>query len=502
MVKRSQPGSHVPSTLHCSRFAEQDTRALAMAMTEEDIKTLIPEIKDYLITHGSLLKLVRYEEVSTVQARPVGVSIAPTKFPRSAFDQAQRLQPSMSELYIRAASNESWLEEVFRPLLKQDAFLSSLWDIWLKVKAAGVVQDVVCGIFRSDYMLHGSSKGESPAIKQVEMNTFSVAGAYHAQTTARMHKHISREQNDTTRSLPENNNITSIVSMLSQIHHLYQPKTSHPLCILMVVQPQNFNIADERPIEYSLWDRNIPCYRCEWNEVLSQTTLTPDRTLLYGNTFEVSTIYYRAGYEASEYLNHDNPRLHLELSRSIKCPDILTHLTTFKSVQAALTRPGALEHFLPSSPSSANQIRETFMPMHPLSSTTTPTSYSKYVLKPNLEGGSHNIYPPSIGPFISTLKKSEYPNYTLMELIKPPPTTGILMTPGEIYAGEVISELGILGTVIWNRRSGEVFSNDIAGWTFKTKPAEINEMSVVKGYGCFDCPDLTEREEQEQGTPE
>ncbi|KXT11699.1 hypothetical protein AC579_6987 [Pseudocercospora musae] len=464
-----------------------------MEMSAEDVKTLIPEIKDYLITHGSLLKLVRYEEPSTVQARPVGVSIVPTKFPRAAFEHAQSLQPCMSELYIRAASDESWLEEVFRPLIKQDAFLSALWTIWLKVKAAGVVQDMVCAIFRSDYMLHAPSARSSPSIKQVEMNTVSVAGAYHAQTTARMHKHISRVQNDTTKSLPNNDNITSIVSMLSQVHDLYEPKTSHPLCILMVVQPQNFNIADERPIEYSLWDKNIPCYRCEWNEILSQTTLTPNRTLLFGTrttVFEVSLIYYRAGHEASEYLSKQNPRLHLELSHSIKCPDILTHLTTFKSIQAALTQSGALKHLLPLPTSSSSSIRETFMPMHPLS--TRKPSYENYVLKPNLEGGSHNIYPPSIEPFVSQLPPSQHSSYTLMELIRPPPCTGILMTPGEMYAGEVVSELGVLGTCIWNRRSGEVLRNDVAGWTFKSKPAEINEMSVVKGYGCFDCPDLTD----------
>ena len=31
-------------------------------------------------------------------------------------------------------------------------------------------------------------------------------------------------------------------------------------------------------------------------------------------------------------------------------------------------------------------------------------------------------------------------------------------------------------------------------WSFKTKDASVNEMSVVKGYGCFDSPLLVERE--------
>lgn len=32
--------------------------------------------------------------------------------------------------------------------------------------------------------------------------------------------------------------------------------------------------------------------------------------------------------------------------------------------------------------------------------------------------------------------------------------------------------------------------NSEAGWSLKTKPANVDEMSVVKGYGCFDSPYL------------
>lgn len=49
----------------------------------------------------------------------------------------------------------------------------------------------------------------------------------------------------------------------------------------MIVQHAMFNIADERPIEYALWDRDVSCYRCEWRDVLSQTELQADGTLLF-----------------------------------------------------------------------------------------------------------------------------------------------------------------------------------------------------------------------------
>lgn len=147
-------------------------------------------IRDYQITHGSLLKLVRDDEYDGATARTVGVSALPTPLPRSAFDRAISLQSHFNELYVRAACDESWLYRVLEPLLPLDPLVASLWKIHSKVKDAGHVQSIACGIFRSDYMLHKDS-----SIKQVEMNTVSIAGACHAERVANMHRYLRKVQN-------------------------------------------------------------------------------------------------------------------------------------------------------------------------------------------------------------------------------------------------------------------------------------------------------------------
>ena len=114
----------------------------------------------------------------------------PTPFLATAFDTARELQPLFNELYIRVANDEEWLSETLGPLLDHDAFFAALWNIHIEVKKAGAVQPVVCGIFRSDYMLHIVPRYRG--LKQVEMNTFSVAGACHAECVARMHQHLRR----------------------------------------------------------------------------------------------------------------------------------------------------------------------------------------------------------------------------------------------------------------------------------------------------------------------
>ncbi|KAF2773567.1 glutathione synthetase ATP-binding domain-like protein [Teratosphaeria nubilosa] len=419
----------------------------------------------------------------------------------------------MNELYMRVAADETWLLKVLAPLLEHDNFLSTLWDIYKQVKAAGVVQDIICGIFRCDYMLHGQSHADA-ALKQVEVNTTCLAGCCHASHVARMHHHLLQIRGaDTSKLAYKPANIDNVVSCLAQAHKLYisstpaELETTTSTCVLMPVQIRNVNTTDERPIDYALWDQGIPCYRCDWPDILAHTRLTPSRQLMYRHSldstmeFEVSVIYFRAGFEPFEYIRFPHgkeTRLRLEMSRSIKAPDFLTHLSTLKIVQQALNDIGTLEVFLPdSNPEARSEGMATFMPMTPLDSEQGRSIASEaelakhYVLKPNLEGGGNNIYRNDILAFVSELPVERLKHYTLMRLIEPPPTQSLLLAGEEMYDGEVISELGVLGTCIWRKtREGavEVMRNEAAGWTFKTKPAAVDEMSVVKGYGCFDCP--------------
>lgn len=486
------------------------------AYTEAQLFHLTNEIKDYQLLHGSLLKLVEYETESSAPARGVGVSILPTPFPRRCFEEALELQDIFNELYVRVAADPDWLYSILGKLMEHDALISALWNVYLKVKEAGAVQKTVCGVFRSDYMLHQPDKNDEVSLKQVEINTFSCAGVCHAQRIANMHKHLARVRSSSEDRnvwqddrLPKSENVKSVVNLLKAAHERYQSTTTttRSLAILMPVQPYNFNIADERPVELSLWDHGIPCYRCEWRAALDRTTLTSDRTLLFHPTLgheevEISVIYYRAGYVMKEYGEHGmRVRVQCELSRAIKCPDILTNITNFKVVQQALSQPGGVERFL--SPDKAERVRKTFMPMQMLDTSAEglrarrialdPDQAVNYVLKPNLEGGGHNIYRTAISGHLASISEESWHKYIIMRLIEPPPTTGTLMMPQDLYHGQIVSELGVWGVCLWERKDEgvEIVESGPGGWTFKSKPSEIDEMSVVKGYGCFDCPLLT-----------
>ncbi|OKL56227.1 hypothetical protein UA08_08384 [Talaromyces atroroseus] len=515
--------------------------------------TLITHIKDYQANHGSLIKVIGHETQHSVLLQPVGTTVFPSLFPRRLFQQAtDDLQLLYNELYCKLAQDPEWLYAVTAPLRKTEPLVDALWCVYEEVQRRRssndtaqclVEQKVHAGIFRSDYMLHtGQHESDDDdddedqiwtrnmSLKQVEFNSYSCAGGCHANKVANMHRHLVQRgvydfssENTSTKitpsSLPQNNTIQGIASLLASAHRTYgnRPYNSAASCtaVLMIVQPNNFNIADERPIEYALWnweDNNnpIPTYRLEWQDILRSTTLTPTGELLLRihpsekTPIEVSVIYHRAGYEPHEYDdNHYGKeiRIRLELSRAIKCPSILGHITTIKKVQQALTAPGVLERWL--APSKASVIRDTFVNIDALDSENiSSVAKDQYILKPvSLEGGGHNTYDSAeIRNFISELPPNSplRKAYILMERIQSPRNVyGVLMTSSRgVVADEVVSELGVFGGCLWSdarkeeNNSCRVIENRVVGWSFKTKEIDVDEMSVVKGYGCFDTPFL------------
>jgi glutathione synthase len=658
---------------------------------------LLAAVLDYQLTHGSLIKLVNHPETarvpvkSTVLAKPIGTSLVPTVFPKQRFEEAWDLQCVLQELFAKVACDVDFLYEVCKDCIADtddenwsDVIITALWKIWETVSSEDANEDdfqnVEMGLCRGDWMLHLESQQEGasdmndsskPLLKQVEFNAIATAGISHSNIVSDMHNHLlrtgiyssihasrqSQASKSTSRpsisptfpclppsgSLPTSNSVKGLADLLSQAHTLYgPPRTNHRTAVLMVVQHENVNIADERPIEYALWDQDVPCYRVEYREILERTWYplkdhpythketrrneafdeygarysNRAQTLLFapfaplsahpdvhpsgtdpgqglGEVFEISVIYYRSSLTAFEL----SPgfgfmiRLHLERSTAVKCPSVLGQLAASKKVQLALSKPGVLERFLPTD--QADKLRRGNVKMYDL----TPGSpgraalegsvnaaargdkgekvdLDKVVLKPlSTEGGSHNIFPPASN-ISSFYEKNIQPfgaegGYMLMEMIRSPAVSGVLISGNHVrregaeegnerhgkgrekrpegrsgdgngdsrsglgnsglYVGDVVSELGVLGGVVYRRphppewNAGEktyekpgksssnadeeshqtaarhsqsqintvtleILQNEVHGTTLKCKPPEVKEMNVIKGSGCFGTP--------------
>lgn len=290
------------------------------------------------------------------------------------------------------------------------------------------------------------------------------------------------------------------------------------------MQKKENNIFDQLAISLDLQKNNqIPVFRITLSEVLTKTSIPPDnpsRPLLYrpdhspGTQYEVSTVYFRAGYSPDEYTDDSiwNARHQLERSAAIKCPTVLTHLAGSKKIQQVLAKPNSpwLNHYLSSTEFAAfeNRVRNTFAAMYPLDDSPSgqrgislardPEQSARYVLKPQREGGGNNIYGTKIPPFLASLGDDEamYRSHILMELIKPPSVRNTILRNGQLQTGEVIGELGIFGVILWrvgdDESPGETLENYEAGFLLRTKGSESEEGGVAAGFGAIDSPCLVD----------
>jgi glutathione synthase len=381
------------------------------------------------------------------------------------------------------------------------------------------MQDLSLGLFRSDYMVHTDPQTKSLGVRQVEFNTIASSFGGLSSKVSAMHKHLlaiaayPSSTSDIIReeALRQSQATFSLAKGLASAHSAYgKSKVGRPLCVLFVVQDPERNVFDQRHLQYTLLEEHkIRVFRMPFHRTLEDTRADADRNLLYTppsaypTTYEVTTLYLRAGYSPDDHPRVEDwrARVHLERSRAIKCPSILTQLAGCKKVQQVLATPHSphLKRFLPDE-SVASRVLDTFAPIYPLDESKAgrearklakhPDSAARYVLKPQREGGGNNIYRQKIPEFLASIPQKNWPAYILMEMIEPPPLRNAILRNGEVQKGGVIGELGVYGVCLWRNGlredPGEIVENWEAGYLLRTKGDQSEEGGVAAGFGAVD----------------
>ena len=88
-------------------------------LTTEQEEYLVRTVKNWSIEHGltvrpSLEIVPEQTNPNKVLATNAPVTLFPSPFPKSCFEQARSLQQVYNELYAAIASNEHWLEEIMK----------------------------------------------------------------------------------------------------------------------------------------------------------------------------------------------------------------------------------------------------------------------------------------------------------------------------------------------------------------------------------------------------
>ena len=88
-------------------------------LSAEQEQWLVQAVKDWTIEHGLVVRpspavVSDKNNPYHVLATNAPVTLFPSPFPRSVFDQARNLQTTYNDLYAAVASDESWLEDVLK----------------------------------------------------------------------------------------------------------------------------------------------------------------------------------------------------------------------------------------------------------------------------------------------------------------------------------------------------------------------------------------------------
>ncbi|KAG5440792.1 hypothetical protein PCK2_000228 [Pneumocystis canis] len=230
-------------------------------------------------------------------------------------------------------------------------------------------------------------------------------------------------------------------------------------------------------------DHKIRTYRVFLSSILHYSELREnDKALLFKSPHsqieEISVVYFRTGYLPDHYPSSIewSARLLIEESRAIKCPTIITQLAGSKKIQQLLCEQNIIENFLPKDISET--LKKTFVPIYPLNANLSDQNFyhllinnpQHYILKPQREGGGHNIYGSKILDFLETIPDSHKQQYILMERIYPPSQINTIIQDSQFHCLDVVNELGIYES----------------GYLLRTKDKNKDEGGVIIGCSSID----------------
>jgi len=433
------------------------------------------DLVDYAFCHGLLMADVQQ------QPQVLPLSVAPSAYPNAAFQQAWQVATDFNQLMVAVANNHDFLGEVQQQLAGADSFSQQLFDIYQQAYADQQTQQAALGIFRSDYLLHQQQ------LRQVEINTIACAFPAMASLTTQMHQHFHPQL---AKQIPENTALREVSFALANAWYFYADY-HHSICF--VVQTGERNRCDQKHLQHSLEQQNIPVLRLSLAEIAEQTALRQGQLYHHPSKTILSVIYFRAGYVPDDYQQPEawTARLRIEQSQAIKCPAIHYQLAGLKKVQQLLSKPAILSQFVTAEQQSRLQACfATFYDLDDVAVRDHAIHHANdYVLKPQREGGGHNLYGQQLSHALQTMSAQQRQAWILMQRIQTPTTQNCFLQAGKLSNDlAIISELGIYSHCFAQQK--QLLCDQTIGYLLRSKAADNDEGGVAAGFAVLDSPVL------------
>lgn len=479
-------------------------------LSDSQVKKILEKATDWALTNGMVLKPSQTPEAHTWgQCAPF--TLFPSVVPRQILHQAVSCMKDFNSLMYKVAQDHEFLEQALKSVVKVDPFMSGLWDIHNKVRKEGLAQTISLDLFRNDFMMNvmnmdtTSSAAIPPSsalqLKQIEFNTIAASFAGLVGVTTCLHRYtldLAGKQYS-PEEMPDNDPALGMARGFVKAWELYGNPDA---VVLFLVSGAETNIIDQRWLEFKVHQLNkkINVVRATFLDVHEKGSLSQDKKFLLDKE-EVAVVYMRTGYGEESYTSEKewSARLLMERSRAIKCPTVRSQLSGAKKVQQELARPGAVERFVKDA-AAVQRIRATFAGLYSLDKGSDGDeavkmaikSPGKFVLKPQREGGGHNLYGDEMKSLLQNIGTTQDREaYILMERIFPLPEKNFLIKAGKPAALlDTVSEIGIYGVHIGEGE--KEIANDMCGHMLRTKSQGTDEGGITVGFAVLDTPFLVD----------
>ena len=456
-----------------------------------ELLATLPARLDEAVDDALLAGLLKY-------APGGGLAHAPFALTPSPIDPAlhaamQALTAPFNRLAHAVARTPEFLHEVLAPAARVDPFTARLLSM---ARGGRGQRSLYLGVTRSDYFVHQAGPHDAPALRQVELNTISASYPGLSQRVARLHRQLLLGTPLAARLVP-NDPLPALADGFAQAFARY----GHPQArVLMVVQPGETNVFDQRLLEEALRERGLETRRRTLESIALGGRLRDGHLVVDGELMAI--VYFRAAYGPEDFQSEGDfhARALIEAASAIAVPDLYTQLAGAKKVQQALSDPAVLARFLPAR--EAARVAGCFAGQYdleqPLATPAGPRPAWQvareqphaFVLKPQREGGGHNAFDAELVQRLDALPPAERPAYILMERIRPVRHSAYLVRERAARRVEAVSEVGRFG--VYLAEGGRMRLNRDAGYLVRSKAHDTQEGGVSAGFGFLDSLLLSE----------
>jgi len=490
-----------------------NTYAADSVKDETELKELALYAHDYAHTIGLVCRTDAHKYNSDVAETPP-LTLLPSPFPKELYDLAMSVQKTLNELFFRISNDYEFLVNAYKNVVQTDEFLRLSLEMMKNVHKEGIHQKYSLCVQRADYLTHFDDETGEKELKQVEVNPGQIGGPGHATGTSKLHRRMLTKletlHGDTLpfmkdATLPENKPRDGMAQSIYKAWKLFaDPKA----VVVFVNKSDMFPICHFEQLRFVVFQlENIAKGEGHLINVLRMTTVecsermhldTKDFSLYADGNKKVAVVHMAYGYMTDHFPTEASwkTRWDMERSTAILSPNIRLQLAGTKKIQQLLSLSGTLERFFPNEPARLAELRKTYTQLWGLDSKDQSTLAaiqdamrrpSHYVLKSQLEAGKGNFFDEEIPEMLSTLTDEEKGAHILQRKINPIVVKNYMLRPFKSPELEnIVSEMGVFGSLIGNSENGKVLLNTIDGYLIRSKPASANQGGVTCGSGVID----------------